>query len=253
VLWCPHGRSTATTRRAEHAGLQPAADLPDLLNRATVVLSICPPAAAEDIARHVAGHGYDGIYIDANAINPERVVRIADILTAGGARVLDAAIFGPPPTDTTTVRLYLAGPHPDTAAVANLFTGTGVHPVLLDAKIGTASGLKLAHSSYQKAARALAGIAHALAADLGVTHHLITEAEHNSRSPLTDPEYLPSVAARAWRWAPEMREVADTLTAAALPPELALAAATVLDRWTIDKDSTQPLPTVLEHLHEGPR
>ncbi|WP_432111013.1 DUF1932 domain-containing protein [Streptomyces sp. YPW6] len=34
---------------------------------------------------------------------------------------------------------------------------------------------------------------------------------------LSDPEYLPSVAARDWRWAPEMEEVADTLRAADLP------------------------------------
>jgi hypothetical protein len=41
---------------------------------------------------------------------------------------------------------------------------------------------------------------------------------------------MPSVAARAWRWAPELIEVADTLEAQHLPPDLALATASVLKR-----------------------
>ncbi|WP_281284357.1 DUF1932 domain-containing protein [Nonomuraea diastatica] len=53
---------------------------------------------------------------------------------------------------------------------------------------------------------------------------------------MADPAYLPSVAARAWRWAPEMEEVAGALRAAGLPDDLAVAAHAVLSRWEDDKD-----------------
>jgi 3-hydroxyisobutyrate dehydrogenase-like beta-hydroxyacid dehydrogenase len=236
VLWCPAGRSPQTADRAATSDLQPAADLNDLLDRADVVLSICPPAAAEEVAQAVAARSYRGIFVEANAISPARCARIAEMLNAAGARVVDGAIFGPPPTDSTSVRLYLAGDAETARVVTALFTDTAVEPVALSAKIGGASALKMAHSSYQKAARALAAVAHALAADHGVTEHLLTEANRNARSPLTDVAYLPSVAARAWRWAPEMLEVAKSLADADLPVDLAVAAAQVLNRWQDVKD-----------------
>lgn len=67
---------------------------------------------------------------------------------------------------------------------------------------------------------------------------------------LADTGYLPSVAARAWRWAPEMHEIADTLRAAGLPDDLARATAGVLERWKDDKNRTGlSLAAVLAHLH----
>lgn len=251
VLWCPQGRSAATVERATAAGLTAVDDLGELLDRATVVLSICPPAAAEDIAYTVAEHGYRGVYVDANAINPQRAQRIAALLTNSGATMLDGAIIGPPPRTGASARLYLSGETSVGADLAALFAGTAVEAKVIGEDIGIASGLKMAYASYQKASRALAAVSHALAADLGVTEHLLIEARANARSPLADPDYLPSVAARAWRWAPEMNEVADTLTAAGLPPDLALGAATVLQRWEDDKDTNQPLHDVLRHLHTG--
>ncbi|MBN3454498.1 NAD(P)-dependent oxidoreductase [Mycobacterium sp. DSM 3803] len=111
VRWVSSGRSEATRRRAADAGLQECTDLHDALQDCDVVLSICPPAHAEDIARQAAG--YRGIYVDANAIAPERVHRIAELLP--DATVVDGGIIGPPPKWPATTRLYLSG---DTEAVA---------------------------------------------------------------------------------------------------------------------------------------
>lgn len=61
VLWCEAGRSSASTARAVGAGLTPVATLPDLLDRSDIVISFCPPAAAEDLARDVAEHGFTGV------------------------------------------------------------------------------------------------------------------------------------------------------------------------------------------------
>ena len=56
------------------------------------------------------------------------------------------------------------------------------------------------------------------------------------------------MAARAWRWGPEMREIADTLEAAGLPGGLARGAADAFARWEGDKDAELPVAEALSHL-----
>lgn len=252
VLWCPVGRSADTAARAEAAGLAAAPDLAGLLAASDVVLSICPPAAAEELAAEVAALGYRGVFVEANAISRDRMLRIADRMSC--ARVVDGAIIGPPPADDRAVRFYLSGPAAGVAAAAALFPAGGpVEVVHLGGTLGSSSALKMAYAGYQKAARMLAAVAHALAARYGVTDALLAEGARLTTSPLADPHYLPSVAARAWRWEPEMHEVADILAAEGLPDELALAAATVLERWEPDRDTRGlTLPHVLEQLHAQP-
>lgn len=236
VLWCGAGRSRATATRAADAGLRPVPTLDSLLSASEVVLSVCPPASAEEIAMEVAARGFDGIYVEANAISVARSTRVASLFEGTGTRVVDAAIIGPPPTGGKSARLYLAGPEGDVSAVSDLFAGGPVDIVALGSAVGDASALKMAFAGYQKAARTLAAVAHALAARHGLTDELVTEARKSATPPLADPGYLPSVAARAWRWAPEMLEVADTLGVEGLPTELATATATTLGRWRGDRD-----------------
>jgi FMN phosphatase YigB (HAD superfamily) len=52
-----------------------------------------------------------------------------------------------------------------------------------------------------------------------------------------DDTLVDRTAARAWRWGPQMEEVADTLAAAGLPPEMLRAA--TLARWTDAKDDSE--------------
>jgi 3-hydroxyisobutyrate dehydrogenase-like beta-hydroxyacid dehydrogenase len=250
VLWCPSGRSQATHHRARLAGLVAVQDLGRMLDEAQVVLSICPPAAAQQVATRVAEHGYQGLYVEANATSPQRCARIAERLVQTGARVVDAALFGAPPRDGgPKAGLYLAGDWPDIEKAGYLFTGTEVEPVALDGGLGAASALKMAYASYQKGTRVLAAVAHALAAHHGVTEHLVTEAAQSPGSALAQPDELTEVAARAWRWAPELHEIADTLQAEELPADLALAAANILFRWHDDKDDEDiDLQTVLSRL-----
>ncbi len=249
VLWCPDGRSPATHHRAENAGLSPA-PLGQLLADSEIVLSICPPAVAEEIATTVAGIGYRGIYVEANAISPARLHRIAARFTEAGAAVVDGCIFGSPPGGQPPARLYLAGAPTVSRRVADLFTGSLAEPVLLGEHPGQASALKMAFASFQRTSRIAAALAHALADDHGITEALLTEAQRMPRDILTNRDFLPSVAARAWRWAPEMHEVATTLGAQHLPPDLALATADILQHWadtTIDQPTD--LSSILRQLH----
>jgi 3-hydroxyisobutyrate dehydrogenase-like beta-hydroxyacid dehydrogenase len=248
VVWCPFGRSQATHERARHVGLSPIDDLKGLLEVADVVLSICPSTAAQHVAAQVAEHGYRGLYIEANVTSPQRSQRIAERLVNTGARVVDAAIFGPPPHVSTPAALYLSGAAGDTEQAASLFDGTAVEVIKLDGEVGAASALKMAYSSYQKTATVLAAVAHALAAKYGVTKHLLTEASHTTHVALSEPERLPAVAANAWRWAPEVHELADTLSAEKLPTDFALSAAALLSRWDGLDDTEPSLDVVYDRL-----
>ncbi|KIF02009.1 phosphogluconate dehydrogenase [Streptomyces sp. RSD-27] len=248
VLWLPEGRSEATHRRAKEAGATACDSLGEALERSEIVLSICPPQAAEDVATTVASHAFAGVYVDANAINPQRMQRIAKEIRPG-ATVLDGAIFGPPPGGQRAARLYLAGETQAVDTTEPLFRDTALHVRRASGSVGSASALKMAFASYQKAARTLAGVAHALADAHGVGDELTAEAQVMASNILSDPGYLPSVAARAWRWAPEMEDIAGTLRAAGLPADMAEAAVAVMSRWEGEKDRYDlELTDVLSHL-----
>jgi 3-hydroxyisobutyrate dehydrogenase-like beta-hydroxyacid dehydrogenase len=252
VLWCPAGRSVATAERAEAAGLTAVAELGDVLAAAEIVLSVCPPEFAEDVATRVAGHGYEGIFVEANAISPRRCQRIAERLATVGATMVDGSIIGPPPRAGATARVYLAGEHRSVGAVEAIFHDTDAEVMALGDEIGAASALKMAFAGYNKISHVLSAVSHALAARHQVTEQLIAEAERLTHAPLARPGSLPGTAARAWRWVPEMDEIAATLSAAGLPPDMARAAASVLARWEADKDAWElSVEDVLAKLGDG--
>lgn len=244
VRWVSAGRSAATRNRASGLGFAEFEDVASAVDSADVVLSICPPANAEDVARSVSG--YRGVFVEANAIAPERTRRIASLLPA--ARVVDGGIIGEPPHRPGTTRLYLSG---DTAGIPELFAGTALEVVVLPGELGQASALKLAYASYQKISRALAVVAHALARSHGVEAALLWEAELLRSFPLAETAQFPGVAAKAWRWAPEMDEIASALNESELPDDLALGAAAVFERLAGAKDHDLDVDAVLDML--GPR
>ena len=69
VLWISEGRSATTAARASADGLEDVVSLA-LLVEAEVILSVCPPQVAGEVARAVAATGFDGLYVDANAVSP---------------------------------------------------------------------------------------------------------------------------------------------------------------------------------------
>ncbi|MFI2369965.1 DUF1932 domain-containing protein [Streptomyces sp. NPDC018833] len=234
VLWCPAGRSESSRKRAEQAGAEPVPSLAGLLDRADLLLSLCPPASAEDVADQVAAHGFRGTYVEANAITPQRVRNVAERLPH--AVVIDGAVVGSPPKGGKTPTLYLAGPQVQVAGLENLFAGTDVRTHPLGVTIGQASALKLAYSSYQKASRVLAAVAYGLADANGVSDELLQIAAKRTGSYLTETEYIPKTASRAWRWAPELEDAAELLTETGLPGHLMRAAAEVLHTWDEARD-----------------
>ncbi|MGW8765543.1 DUF1932 domain-containing protein [Streptomyces sp. NPDC055815] len=249
VVWCPSGRSSASSERARKYGLEPVGGVGTMAERADIILSICPPAHAVEVAAAVAAQPFTGIYVDGNAISPATMGRISALFDQSGAAVVDGSVIGSPPSASKSTRLYLAGPHEPLATVASVFSGSAVHVHPLPGPIGQASALKLSYSSYQKASRALAAVANALAAEHGVEKELQEIAQGRTTSYLAETAYFPKVAARAWRWAPEMEEVARALDEVGLPSELATASADVMERWAALRDSPMTIEQALAALH----
>ncbi|WP_406481576.1 DUF1932 domain-containing protein [Streptomyces sp. NBC_01615] len=83
-------------------------------------------------------------------------------------------------------------------------------------------------------------------------YNLLYGFQGRTTSYLAATAYIPKVAARSWRWGPEMREAASTLGDAGLPPDLAEASALVMSRWADLKDSPLDIPQALHRLHSTP-
>ncbi|WP_329046943.1 DUF1932 domain-containing protein [Amycolatopsis sp. NBC_01488] len=231
VSWLPAGRGPATRRRAEAAGLTEARDL----TGCDVVLSVCPPAAALDVARAVADSGFGGLYLDANAISPRHAAEIERILE--NATVADGGIVGPPPRASGTTRLYLSGPGSGVARLESLFDGTHLRPVALAGPVGKASALKLAFAAYNKLTFALAAQSHALAQRHGVGGELRElAADVLPGTPFGAPDGITAAAAKAWRWEGEMAEIAETCADTGLSPALVTAAGELFGRWRDHRD-----------------
>src|SRR5215469_10609663 len=96
VSWASQGRSADTGRRADSAGLQDAGSLADICRRCEAIISVCPPEFAERMSQEIACAGFQGLYVDANAISPERACRIGRSAEAVGIRFVDSCIIGLP-------------------------------------------------------------------------------------------------------------------------------------------------------------
>jgi 3-hydroxyisobutyrate dehydrogenase-like beta-hydroxyacid dehydrogenase len=201
----------------------------------------------------VAAAGFTGLYVDANAVNPERVRAIERLMTAAGGTIVDACLIGPVPTRQGTTRLYLAGDARHTGEISGLFTGSTVQVIVLDGQVGAASALKIAHSSFAKASRVLAALAHALAIEYGVQQALTDEARRRSRPALAEPDFFATVAARAWRWGPELAQAAESYRTVGLPDTMLRGAEELLRTWYGHKDieHTQVNLLLLRELRSG--
>jgi hypothetical protein len=245
VLWASAGRGPATARRAEAASLVDAGSAEELARRSDVILSVCPPHAARDVGRSVAG--FEGVYVDANAVAPATARSIAAEVEAGGARFVDGGIVGPPPGPGST-RVYLSGPQ--AGSVAELFEGTLVDARVLSDEVGDASALKMTFAAWTKGTAALLLAIRALARAEGVETALVDE-WRDSVPELPEQSLGAARAAgrKGWRWVGEMEEIAATFASAGIPSGFHEAAAEVFRRTPrIDEVDDSILDRVLTAL-----
>ncbi len=245
VGWVPKGRSPASTRRAEQAGLAPYPSLQKLAAKAQGMVSVCPPHAAIAVAEATATAGFSGIYVDANAVSPQLARQLANVVGAG---YVDGSIIGPPAHSPGTTRLYLSGPNAN--EVAAWFANGPLEPAPLTGDLNAAKMLKMCYAAYTKGRAALLLAIRALADSGGVTEALLTEWARSQPGLANRSEQAArSVSAKAWRFADEMREISATFEQAGLPGEFHQAATAIYERLADLKDVEQPsLDDVIKRL-----
>jgi 3-hydroxyisobutyrate dehydrogenase-like beta-hydroxyacid dehydrogenase len=227
VLWASEGRGPETAARARAARLADAGTAAEMAERTDMILSICPPHAALDMAWAVQGFG--GLYVDANAISPATAREVALMVEEGGATYVDGGIIGLPPAMAGSTRLYLSGGEADT--VRRLFDGTPLDARVIRGGTWSASAVKMAYASWTKGTSALLLTARALARAEGVEDTLLDEWAL-SQPPLADRFRGAARAAvtKGWRWVAEMEEIAATMASAGLPDGFHQAAAEIFRR-----------------------
>lgn len=235
VVWASHGRSPATRERARQAGLHDVVNLADLVRASDIIICVCPPHAALDVAGAVAAQGFRGIYVDANAVSPATAERIGATVSQAGASFVDGGLIGRAARQAGTTRLYLAGER--AAEVAALFTGSVLEAKVLTARPGSASALKMAYAAWTKGSNALLLAIRALAATQDVEQALLEEWGRSQPELLKRSVRAAERAApKGWRYVGEMQEIAATFDAAGLPAGFHLAAADLYGRLAGLKD-----------------
>ena len=243
VVWASAGRGAATRSRAKAAGLEDLGSLERALAAAEIVVSVCPPHGALALAREVAGLGFGGIYVDANAISPETARNVGRVVEKSGASFVDGGIIGPPPVEGGRSRMYLSGA--PAREVATLFAGSNMEAIPLEGPAGAASALKACYAGWTKGATALLAAIRALAEVEGVEAALLAEWKRSQPELQKRSEVVTVQARKAWRWIGEMEEIAASFEAAGLPGGFHLAAADLYRRLEGFKDGAAP-PTLAE-------
>lgn len=252
VRWVLQGRSDATAERATAAGLASVETLADGCDHAELVVSVCPPAAALDVARSVAVAGFTGTYLDANAISPATMAEVASVVEATGATAADGSIIGLPAHQPGTTRLYVAGV--GASVLADDLNGGPLSVISIEGDIGAASALKMAYAGWTKGSSALLLALVAFASEMGVYDALLAEWEQSMpQMPAQVEGRAAGVSPKAWRFVGEMEEIAASLRAAGISGAFHDGAADTFARLAGFKGAGSPpdLAAVIEALREG--
>jgi 3-hydroxyisobutyrate dehydrogenase-like beta-hydroxyacid dehydrogenase len=207
------GRSERTRSLARAAGLADCGSIEKLVATCELIVSVINPGEALDVARQVAAAikstGRKVAFADLNAVSPQTARDTDQLIRDAGGMFIDGGIIGPPPRgEKDKPRIYVSGPH------AYLFEQVK-HPNLqvriLSERIGDASGVKMCYAAMTKGTTALAVELLVAARKLGVEQALEKELR-DSRSDVWDWQMknLASMPPKAYRWVPEMQEIAKT-------------------------------------------
>ena len=246
VYWASAGRSRESRDRAAQHQLTDVQSLTELCVRCQIILSVCPPHAADAVARSVIDSGFLGLFCDGNAIAPEKSRAIDASFADAGIEFVDGSIVGPPAWRTGSTRFYLSGPR--AAEIAALFDGTLTEAIVIGGEIGRASALKMVFAAQTKGFTALVSAIQAAAESLGVRDDLDKEWERRDPdSVANNRKRVRGVTEKAWRFAGEMKEIEATFETAGVPSGFFAAAHDVYQRMAHFKDAEE-LPEIEQVL-----
>jgi 3-hydroxyisobutyrate dehydrogenase-like beta-hydroxyacid dehydrogenase len=217
----------AMRAHAIDAGIEPAASLTALLERADVVLSAVTASQAHAVAEEAARAIRPGTwFVDLNSASPGTKQASSRLIDAAGGRFVESAVMNSVPPYGIKVPMLLGGAHAE--AVRALLEPLGFSLEVVADRVGVASAIKMCRSVMIKGLEAIVVESFTTARRYGVEEYVL--ASLRETFPTIDWEkqgaYLFSrVALHGKRRAEEMREVAVTVREAGLAPHMAAAAA----------------------------
>lgn len=238
VYWMSRGRSAKTRVRAEKHNLVEFESLLQLCKTCERLISICPPHAAEEVARSVLEAGFQGLYLDANAISPQRAIKIGHMLETNDIQFVDGGIIGGPAWTPKETWLYISGKHAN--AIASCFSNGPLETKIIGDEIGKASALKMCYAAYSKGTTALLAAILAAAESIGVRDELyqLWDIDNAGFSEQTKRRTI-HVTSKAWRFEGELLEIASTFQNVGLPGGFHEASAEIYHRMAGFKDSPE--------------
>ncbi|KAF4620945.1 hypothetical protein D9613_000327 [Agrocybe pediades] len=225
VLTNLEGRSEATRKRAEEAGLTDAS-WPDIIRQADLILSIIPPSDAVSFATHLleefnATERPDSkdplIFADCNAVNVVTIKHIAGLFTGTPITFIDACIIGGPPAGSAVPIFYGCADPKDVSGLTKFedtIRKSGIRVRVLDgegAGISDASALKMSYAGISKGVTGLfttmilAAHANSPATSAALLQEL-GDSQPDLLSRIT--RAVPAMIPKAYRWVGEMEEIA---------------------------------------------
>ena len=252
-------RSERSRRLAAEAGLTDLGSIARMTAESDLVMSVMNPGAALEFAREAAeairGQDRKPVFIDCNAVAPSTMREIEALMKAAGARCLDGGLIGPPPRGSAKVNLYVSGPG---AADMEQLATEQLRVHVLSEQMGDASAVKMCYSAFNKGTQGLLLETLLAAQRLGVYEHvekqLLASKADMYRWVLG---VLPDLPPKAYRWVPEMYEIARTFESVGMTPRIfqgeadmfELVAATPLGRETPEeRDPSRTGKDVIEQI-----
>ena len=220
-------RSARSKTLALQAGLTDVGSVAKLVETCDVILSVMNPGSAlefaGEVAQALAAARRNVLFVDCNAISPVTMQQINLKITAAGGRCADAGIIGPPPRGTAKMTLYVSGPE---ARELEQLATPQVKVHFLSERSGDASAIKMCYAAMTKGVQALVLELLIAARRLGVDAALEAQIK-SSRSDVYNfvIDALPRMPPKAYRWVPEMQQIAQTFEGAGMTPRIFQGAA----------------------------
>lgn len=243
------GRSAASAKRAAEAGMIPVSDAEAA--SADFFLSIVPPgdalALAEKMAALIGPSNKKPIYVDCNAVSPPTKIKIGSAVMKAGAPFVDVGILGLPPREGSDGPVFIAaGPEVGRFVPLGAF---GLKIRAIDGPVGAAAALKMSYAGITKGFTALGAMMMLAATRAGVAKELRAELERSH--PAFVQNFLravPDMFGKAYRFVPEMQEIADFVGEDAAACKMHQAFAEFYQRMAKDFAGEQKDITALENF-----
>lgn len=238
------GRSDASRKRAQEAGLVAIDDDDALVAGTDFVLSIVPPGEARSFAARMAlalgKLDKKPVFADCNALAPATVREVAAAIAPSGCVFADMGILGGPPSKagSESPRLYASGPGAKACLALRDF---GIDIRVIDGGIGEASAVKMGYACLTKGTQAI-GASMMLGAMRNNVSATVKDALADSLPDVLGyvSKQMPRMYPKAYRWVAEMEEMSKFLAADPGASQMLAGAARLYEQVARDLESQNP-------------